>query len=81
MNAVVTELSAPAANPRMRSRNALRKGQIQPYPMPGSECVNLNKVDWPLDASDAVLLVHDMQQYWLEFLWIRIRSSMLWSNW
>jgi bifunctional isochorismate lyase / aryl carrier protein len=67
MNAVVTELSAPAANPRMRSRNALRKGQIQPYAMPSAECLNLNKVDWPLDASDAVLLVHDMQQYWLDF--------------
>jgi bifunctional isochorismate lyase / aryl carrier protein len=67
MNAVVTELSLPAANPRLRSRNALRKGQIQPYPMPGEECVNLNKVDWPMAASDAVLLVHDMQQYWLDF--------------
>jgi bifunctional isochorismate lyase / aryl carrier protein len=67
MNAVAKNLVQAAASPRMRSRNALRKGQIQPYAMPSDECLNLNKVDWPLDANDAVLLVHDMQQYWVDF--------------
>lgn len=52
---------------RTPSPNALRKGQIKPYPLPDAECLNLNKVDWALEANDAVLLVHDMQQYWLDF--------------
>lgn len=52
---------------RQRSPNALRKGQIQPYAMPDARCLALNKVSWPLDSADAVLLVHDMQQYWLDF--------------
>jgi bifunctional isochorismate lyase / aryl carrier protein len=60
MNALATPL-------RERSANALRKGQIQPYAMPDARCLDLNKVNWPLDARDAVLLVHDMQQYWLDF--------------
>lgn len=52
---------------RSASPNALRKGQIKPYALPDAACLALNKVDWPLDANDAVLLVHDMQQYWLDF--------------
>ena len=52
---------------RQASPNVLKKGQITPYPMPGQEALALNKVDWPLDANDAVLLVHDMQQYYVEF--------------
>jgi bifunctional isochorismate lyase / aryl carrier protein len=67
MNASVTPLHRPLAVQRHRSANALRKSQIQPYAMPDVGCLELNKVDWPLDASDAVLLVHDMQQYWLDF--------------
>ncbi len=49
------------------STNAFKKGSIQPYPMPGAACLELNKVKWPLVADDAVLLVHDMQNYWLDF--------------
>lgn len=67
MNAKVTPLHPPAAPQRQRSGNALRKGQIKPYAMPDASCLELNKVNWPLDAKDAVLLVHDMQQYWLDF--------------
>lgn len=57
----------PISISRSASPNALRKGQIKPYALPNADCLNLNKVDWPLDARDAVLLVHDMQQYWLDF--------------
>lgn len=67
MNFTVTPPRAPAQMQHQRSVNALRKGQIQPYAMPDARCLELNKVSWPLDARDAVLLVHDMQQYWLDF--------------
>jgi bifunctional isochorismate lyase / aryl carrier protein len=67
MNAKVEPLQAPLDPHRVRSANALRKGQIQSYAMPDARCLALNKVNWPLDATDAVLLVHDMQQYWLDF--------------
>ena len=52
---------------RIPSPNALKKGQIKPYPLPGEDALTLNKVNWPLNASDTVLLVHDMQQFWLDF--------------
>jgi bifunctional isochorismate lyase / aryl carrier protein len=52
---------------RRASTNQLRKRQIQAYPMPDTQCLALNKVAWPLEAKDAVLLVHDMQQFWLDF--------------
>ena len=81
MNATVTPLHHAPPAQRSRSANALRKSQIQPYPMPNDECLELNKVDWPLDASDAVLLVHDMQQYWLDFFSIRSRYATRWSAW
>jgi bifunctional isochorismate lyase / aryl carrier protein len=67
MSTTVIPMHQVPAPQRSRSANALRKSQIQPYPMPDEGCLELNKVDWPLDASDAVLLVHDMQQYWLDF--------------
>jgi bifunctional isochorismate lyase / aryl carrier protein len=60
-------VSAPNVPHRQASPNALRKRQIQPYPLPGIECLALNKVQWPLQADDAVLLVHDMQNFWLDF--------------
>lgn len=67
MNASITPQHTSLAPLRQRSDNALRKGQIQPYAMPDARCLELNKVSWSLDARDAVLLVHDMQQYWLDF--------------
>jgi bifunctional isochorismate lyase / aryl carrier protein len=60
-------MTTAPADLRRASPNALRKRQITPYPMPDADCLKLNKVDWPLDARDAVLLVHDMQQFWLDF--------------
>jgi bifunctional isochorismate lyase / aryl carrier protein len=73
MDAVLTPPPMPSfstsapAELRRASPNALRKRQIPPYPMPDAQCLDLNKVGWPLDARDAVLLVHDMQQFWLDF--------------
>lgn len=37
---------------------------IDPYPMPG--ILPANRMDWEADASRCVLLVHDMQRYFLD---------------
>ena len=70
MNTVATPATQTPAQPalaRSASPNALKKKQIKPYPLPGTEALALNKVDWPLNGADTVLLVHDMQQFWLDF--------------
>lgn len=41
--------------------------RIASYPMPSAQDFPVNKVDWTLDASRSVLLVHDVQQYFLDF--------------
>ena len=38
----------------------------RPYPPPGEECVAYNKISWPLNTDRMVLLVHDMQNYWVD---------------
>ncbi|SFF51721.1 bifunctional isochorismate lyase / aryl carrier protein [Duganella sp. CF458] len=40
---------------------------ISSYPMPQPEALPVNKVAWQLEARRAVLLVHDMQDYFLRF--------------
>lgn len=50
-----------------RGAQAFRRAHIEPYDPPGVECLRLNKVRWGLDAADVVLLVHDMQNFWLRF--------------
>ncbi|MFI7318753.1 isochorismatase family protein [Streptomyces venezuelae] len=38
---------------------------ITPYPMPTPDELPANRVDWKVDPSRAVLLVHDLQNYFL----------------
>jgi trans-2,3-dihydro-3-hydroxyanthranilic acid synthase len=40
---------------------------IRPYPMPTERELPDNQVPWIPDASRAALLIHDMQQYFLDF--------------
>lgn len=39
--------------------------QIKSYPMPVKESLPENKVSWPLESHRSILLIHDMQQYFL----------------
>ena len=41
--------------------------RIASYPMPQAQNFPINKVNWTLDPNRAVLLVHDLQQYFLDF--------------
>lgn len=41
--------------------------RITSYPMPQAQNFPTNKVNWTIDPSRAVLLVHDLQQYFLDF--------------
>ncbi|WP_078118656.1 isochorismatase family protein [Thiosocius teredinicola] len=41
--------------------------KIQPYALADVETTPVNRADWQLDPARAVLLVHDMQNYFLDF--------------
>ena len=36
------------------------------YPLPGRETLALNKADWEIDPRRCALLVHDMQNFWVD---------------
>ena len=50
----------------MNTHRSLARVPITPYALPSSECLAYNKITWPLAADRAVLLVHDMQNYWID---------------
>lgn len=39
---------------------------IAPYPMPAPDSLPANRVDWAVDPDRALLLVHDLQNYFLD---------------
>lgn len=41
--------------------------RIASYPMPQVQDFPTNKVNWTIDPNRTVLLVHDLQQYFLDF--------------
>lgn len=41
--------------------------KIATYPMPAAAALPANRVDWKPDPARAVLLIHDMQDYFLDF--------------
>jgi bifunctional isochorismate lyase/aryl carrier protein len=50
----------------INSQRTLARHPIQPYALPGEECLDYNKIQWNLSSDRVVLLVHDMQNYWLD---------------
>ncbi|MGM3160301.1 isochorismatase family protein [Dickeya undicola] len=41
--------------------------KLNAYPLPGVAQLPVNKVNWPVETSRAALLIHDMQNYFLNF--------------
>lgn len=50
----------------MNTQRTLARNPIEPYALPGKECLQYNKISWDLRAERMVLLVHDMQNYWVD---------------
>lgn len=51
--------------------------QAKSYTLPTSADIPRNRVDWELDPSRAVLLIHDMQNYFLAAFPEDLRSSLI----
>ena len=50
----------------LNSQRTLARNPIAPYALPGAECLAYNKITWDLNPDRMVLLVHDMQNYWVD---------------
>lgn len=46
--------------------DGLHVPEIAAYPMPGASFLKMNRVDWAIQPARAALLVHDMQNYWVD---------------
>ena len=66
MPSPIADPAASFSPARARGPEAFRPGAIAPYELPGEEVRSLNKANWPTVAADAVLLVHDVQNHWLQ---------------
>jgi trans-2,3-dihydro-3-hydroxyanthranilic acid synthase len=51
--------------------------QVQPYPLPSRDELPDNLVDWQVRPERAVLLIHDMQQYFLAAFPHALRSRLI----
>ena len=50
----------------IHSQRTLARNPIESYSLPGGECLAYNKIQWNLSTDGVVLLVHDMQNYWVD---------------
>ncbi|MGF1429063.1 isochorismatase family protein [Kitasatospora sp. LaBMicrA B282] len=50
---------------------------ITPYPMPSREQLPANTVSWTVDPARAVLLVHDMQRFFLQAFPAGVRADLV----
>jgi len=58
-----SKMTAPTV---LNSQRTLARIPIAPYALPGEESVAYNKIVWDLNPERMVLLVHDMQNYWVD---------------
>ncbi|MFN8894971.1 MAG: hypothetical protein ACK5Y8_14580, partial [Betaproteobacteria bacterium] len=61
VHAAPSHRAVPAV--RVRGAEAFRPRSIEAYALPGDEVLGLNKAIWRLEAGDAVLLIHDLQNH------------------
>lgn len=54
------------APPHHREASAMALPAITPYPMPTTDELPANRVEWTVDPDRAMLLVHDLQNYFLD---------------